>query len=187
MEQNINYYSYDDRAKIYEDARKSLLQCKPFKVNDKLCESLVEVMEEDVTYLLSCLKDVKEVVREGEEGKQHKEIKVGNTTENRQLAKTINAVNKRILDAKKLNRELGKKMALLGNRNKTLQAQLKHQTELYGCGDDLLNKVENIFKEMTNLFNLFIDNDTISIALVVYRHQWRQQYEKYLKKYSKDN
>jgi hypothetical protein len=176
-------YTYENRQKRYDEARDNFLQGKPFEVNGKMCESLIEVMYQDVAYLHSCLEDVKEIIIDDESGKR-KEVKVGNTPLNNQLSITINAINKRILDAEKLKRELGKQMDELLNKNKEFQIRLKEETEKYGCGSEgLLNESEKVFKKMSKLLNEFVDSDTIAIQLVEYRNNWIKQYEHYVKKY----
>jgi len=138
-------------------------------------------MHEDVTYLFSCLEDVKEVV-DDETGKR-KDVKVGNTPLNKQLATTINTINKRIAEAEKLRRELGSKMNELLNTNKEFQAKLKQQTEKYDCGTkETLDESEQIFNEMSKLLNQFVDSDVVAIQFVEYRNQLLNEYESYLNK-----
>ena len=183
MEKDI--YTYESRQEIYNEAIESFLQCKPFEVNGKMCESLIEVMYQDVAYLHSCLEDVKEVIINDESGKR-KEVKVGNTPLNKQLANTINAINKRILEAEKLKRELGKEMRELLNKNKENQTKLDEQIKIHGCAtDEMFEDHEKIFNDMSKLLNQFVDSDTIAIQLVEYRNNWIEQYGKYLNKYSK--
>ncbi|MBQ7797537.1 MAG: hypothetical protein IJ458_04270 [Clostridia bacterium] len=184
MEKDI--YTYESRQNIYDEARRNFLECKPFEINGKMCESLIEVMYQDVAYLHSCLEDVKEIIIDDESGKR-KEVKVGNTLLNKQLANTINTINKRILDAEKLKRELGKQMDELLNKNKEFQIRLKEETEMYGCGSEgLLNKSEKVFEKMSELLNEFVNSDTIAIQFVEYRNSWIKQYESYLGKYKKN-
>ena len=87
MEQK-DIYTYESRQDIYHEARGNFLQGKPFEVNGKICESLIEVMYQDVAYLHSCLEDIKELIIDDESGKR-KEVKVGNTPLNKQLANTL--------------------------------------------------------------------------------------------------
>lgn len=186
MEQN-NIYAYESRQEIYNEARDNFLQGKPFEINGKMCESLIEVMYEDIAYLFSLLEDVKEVIIEDEKGRR-KDAKVGNTPLNNQLANTISIVNKRALDAEKLKRELGKQMDELLNKNKEFQIRLKEETEMYGCGSEgLLNKSEKVFEKMSKLLNEFVDSDVVSIQFVEYRNSWLKQYESYLNKHRKNN
>lgn len=181
-----NIYSYENRQNIYNEARDKFLQCKPFEVNGKMCESLIEVMYEDVAYLHSYLEDVREVIIDDESGKR-KEIKVGNTHLNKQLANTINTINKRILDAEKLKRELGNKMRGLLNKNKQNQAELDEQIKIHGCAtDEMIEEHEKIFVDMSKLLNEFVDSDAVAIQLVEYLNSWLEKYGKYLNKYKKD-
>ena len=185
MEQN-NIYTYESRQEIYNEARDNFLRGKSFEINGKMCESLIEVMYEDVAYLFSLLEDVKEVIIEDEKGRR-KDAKVGNTPLNNQLANTISIVNKRALDAEKLKRELGKKMVELLNKNKQNQTQLDEQIKSYGCAtNEMLVEHEKIFDDMTKLLNKFVDSDVVSIQFVEYRNNWIKQYESYLNKYKKD-
>lgn len=186
MEQN-NIYTYESRQKVYNEARDNFLQCKPFEINGKMCESLIEVMYEDVAYLFSLLEDVKEVIIEDEKGRR-KDAKVGNTPLNNQLANTISIVNKRALDAEKLKRELGKNMRELLNKNKQNQVELDEQIKSYGCvTDEMIKEDEKIFDDMTKLLNEFVDSDVISVQFVEYRNNWLKQYESYLNKHRKNN
>ena len=174
-------YSYENRQEIYNEARESFLQGKPFEINGKMCESLIEIMHEDVSYLFSCLEDIKEVVVDNEKGKR-KDIKVGNTPFNKQLADTINMINKRILDAEKQKRELGEQMEELINLNKGFQTKLKEQTKMYGCGNEkLFVENEKLFKNMSKILSEFVNGDVISIQFVKYRNNWIKEYEKYQK------
>ncbi|MFQ6724366.1 MAG: hypothetical protein ACLRFE_03435 [Clostridia bacterium] len=186
MEQN-NIYAYENRQEIYNEARDNFLQGKPFEINGKMCESLIEVMHEDVAYLFSLLEDVKEVIIEDEKGRR-KDAKVGNTPLNNQLANTISIVNKRVLDAEKLKRELGNKMRELLDRNKEKQVELDEQIKSYGCvTDEMFEEHEKIFNDMSELLNEFVNSDTIAIQFVEYRNSWLKQYESYLNKHRKNN
>ena len=188
MEQkDTDCYTYESRQEIYNKARGSFLQGKAFEINGKTCKSLIEVMYQDVAYLHSHLEDVKEVIIDNESRKK-KDVKVGNTPLNKQLANTINTINKRILEAENLKRELGKKMNELLNKNKESQAKLDEQIKIYGCGsEEVLNESEKLFEEMSKLLDEFVNSDVISIPFVEYRNQWLNRWESYLKKYLKNN
>lgn len=182
MEQN-NIYTYESRQEIYNEARDNFLRGKSFEINGKMYENLIDVMYEDVDYLHSCLEEVKEIIIDDENGKR-KEVKVGNTPLNKQLAITINTINKRILDAEKLKRELGNKMRELLDKNKQNQVELDEQIKSYGCvTNETFVEHEKIFNDMSKLLNEFVDCDTIAIQLVEYRNNWIKQYEHYVKKY----
>ncbi len=179
-------YTYESRQKIYSEARERFLQGEPFEINGKMCESLIEVMYEDVACLHSCLEDVKEVIIDNESGKR-KDVKVGNTPLNKQLANTINTINKRILDAEKIKRELGNKMIELLNKNKQNKAQLDEQIKINECATvEMIEVHDKIFNNMSKVLNEFVDSDVISIQFVEYRNSWLKQYGKYLNKYKKN-
>ena len=184
MEQK-EIYNYENRQKIYADARRNFLECKPFEINGKMCESLIEVMHEDVSYLFSLLEDIKEVIIDDESGKR-KDVKVGNTSLNIQLANTISIINKRILEAEKLKSELGKKMNKLLDKNKQNQAKLNEQINNRFSTDEMLKDHEKVFNDMSKLLDEFVDSDVIAIQLVEYRNSWISQYKNYLNKYKKD-
>ena len=176
-------YTYESRCNIYDNAKQQILECKAFNINGKECESLIDVMNEDVSYLFSLLEDVKEVIIEDESGKR-KDVKVGNTPLNNQLANTISIVNKRILEAEKLKRELGEKMRKLLTINKQNQAELDEQITINGyVTDEMLEEHGKVFNEMSMLLNGFVDSDAIAIEIVKYRNDWTEKYGLYLQKY----
>lgn len=184
MEQN-DIYNYENRQKIYADARRNFLECKPFEINGKMCERLIEVMHEDVSYLFSLLEYVKEVIIDDESGKR-KDVKVGNTPLNIQLANTISVINKRILEAEKLKSELGKEMNKLLDKNKQYQVEFDEQIKIKGFAtDEMIEEQEKLFNDMSKLLNEFVDSDVIAIQLVEYRNSWISQHKSYLNKYKK--
>ena len=187
-EKELDVYSYENRAKIYEEARKSLLELKPFEINGKSCDSLIDVMREDVNYLCSLLEDVKEVMTEDENGKLRRELKVSDTPLNNQLSKIINLISQRIESAKKLNVELRAQVEQQLDMNKVLKKALNNSldnqvNEDSSANEELLKNSEEVFTLFTNLLNDYVENDTIAITIVEYRNRWINEYGDYYKKH----